>query len=162
MCLACEIAQTGLTLKKDIHETAFLAVVGHTSATGKTSLMRTLLRGSRFGEVKNAAATTRHVEEAAINGNNRKHYGCITTPPAWKMPAACSTGSKPTRQRVQTASSACSSVFSPAPPPEAISTKNKVLRQLLQTIWRFTWWTRASRCSINIKTSSPCFRGASR
>ena len=43
-----------------------LAVVGHTN-TGKTSLMRTLLRDSRFGEVKNAAATTRHVEQAAIN-----------------------------------------------------------------------------------------------
>ena len=43
-----------------------LAVVGHTN-TGKTSLMRTLLRDSDFGEVKNAAATTRHVEQAAIS-----------------------------------------------------------------------------------------------
>lgn len=42
-----------------------LAVVGHTN-TGKTSLMRTLLRDTQFGEVKNAAATTRHVEEAWI------------------------------------------------------------------------------------------------
>ncbi|WP_274570754.1 DUF3482 domain-containing protein [Neisseria leonii] len=42
-----------------------LAVVGHTN-TGKTSLMRTLLRDSGFGEVKNAAATTRHVERAVI------------------------------------------------------------------------------------------------
>lgn len=42
-----------------------LAVVGHTN-TGKTSLMRTLLRDSQFGEVKNAASTTRHVEEARI------------------------------------------------------------------------------------------------
>lgn len=42
-----------------------LAVVGHTN-TGKTSLMRTLLRDAAFGEVKNAAATTRHVEEATI------------------------------------------------------------------------------------------------
>lgn len=47
-----------------------LAVVGHTN-TGKTSLMRTLLRDSDFGEVKNAAATTRHVEQAAISdGHN--------------------------------------------------------------------------------------------
>lgn len=47
-------------------KTLSLAVVGHTN-TGKTSLMRTLLRNSQFGEVKNAAATTRHVEEATIN-----------------------------------------------------------------------------------------------
>lgn len=43
-----------------------LAVVGHTN-TGKTSLMRTLLRDTQFGEVKNAAATTRHIEEATIS-----------------------------------------------------------------------------------------------
>lgn len=43
-----------------------LAVVGHTN-TGKTSLLRTLLRDVYFGEVKNAAATTRHVEQAVIN-----------------------------------------------------------------------------------------------
>ena len=42
-----------------------LCVVGHTN-TGKTSLMRTLLRDSRFGEVKNASATTRHVEQANL------------------------------------------------------------------------------------------------
>ena len=45
-----------------------LVVVGHTN-TGKTSLMRTLLRDSTFGEVKNAAATTRHVEQAIIGDN---------------------------------------------------------------------------------------------
>lgn len=43
-----------------------LAVVGHTN-TGKTSLMRTLLRDIYFGEVKNAPATTRHVEKAVIS-----------------------------------------------------------------------------------------------
>ena len=43
-----------------------LAVVGHTN-TGKTSLLRTLLRDVQFGEVKNQAATTRHVEEALIH-----------------------------------------------------------------------------------------------
>lgn len=42
-----------------------LAVVGHTN-TGKTSILRTLLRDVYFGEVKNAAATTRHVERAAL------------------------------------------------------------------------------------------------
>lgn len=42
-----------------------LAVVGHTN-TGKTSILRTLLRDMYFGEVKNEAATTRHVERALI------------------------------------------------------------------------------------------------
>ena len=42
-----------------------LAVVGHTN-TGKTSLLRTLLRDVYFGEVKNEAATTRHVEQAKL------------------------------------------------------------------------------------------------
>lgn len=42
-----------------------LAVVGHTN-TGKTSILRTLLRDVYFGEVKNEAATTRHVERAQI------------------------------------------------------------------------------------------------
>ena len=46
-----------------------LAVVGHTN-TGKTSLMRTLLRDAAFGEVKNAAATTRHVETAGIGSTH--------------------------------------------------------------------------------------------
>ncbi|WP_019673580.1 DUF3482 domain-containing protein [Psychrobacter lutiphocae] len=43
-----------------------LAVVGHTN-TGKTSILRTLLRDMYFGEVKNEAATTRHVERAVIS-----------------------------------------------------------------------------------------------
>lgn len=42
-----------------------LAVVGHTN-TGKTSVLRTLLRDVYFGEVKNEAATTRHVERAQL------------------------------------------------------------------------------------------------
>lgn len=43
-----------------------LSVVGHTN-TGKTSLIRTLLRNSGFGEVLDSAGTTRHVESAQIN-----------------------------------------------------------------------------------------------
>ncbi len=42
-----------------------LAVVGHTN-TGKTSLLRTLSRDSRFGEVSSRPATTRHVEAAHL------------------------------------------------------------------------------------------------
>ncbi|MFZ2843731.1 DUF3482 domain-containing protein [Psychrobacter sp.] len=55
------------TLKKTIAsgEALKLAVVGHTN-TGKTSVLRTLLRDVYFGEVKNEAATTRHVERAQL------------------------------------------------------------------------------------------------
>lgn len=56
-----------------------LAVVGHTN-TGKTSLMRTLLRDTQFGEVKNAAATTRHVEEAVINDHGTPLVRLYDTP----------------------------------------------------------------------------------
>ncbi|UOO81547.1 DUF3482 domain-containing protein [Uruburuella testudinis] len=56
-----------------------LAVVGHTN-TGKTSLLRTLLRDSQFGEVKNAAATTRHVEEAAIGDGSQTLVYLYDTP----------------------------------------------------------------------------------
>lgn len=42
-----------------------LAVVGHTN-TGKTSLLRTLLRDESFGEVANSPGTTRHVESVQI------------------------------------------------------------------------------------------------
>lgn len=56
-----------------------LAVVGHTN-TGKTSLMRTLLRDSQFGEVKNAAATTRHVEEAIIGDGQNEWIKLYDTP----------------------------------------------------------------------------------
>ena len=43
-----------------------LLVVGHAN-TGKTSLIRTLLRKQDFGEVSDRAGTTRHVESVKIN-----------------------------------------------------------------------------------------------
>ena len=42
-----------------------IAVVGHTN-TGKTSLLRTLTRDSRFGQVSIQPGTTRHVEAAQL------------------------------------------------------------------------------------------------
>ena len=42
-----------------------VAVVGHTNV-GKTSLLRTLLRDTEFGEVSIHPATTRHVEGAVL------------------------------------------------------------------------------------------------
>ena len=43
-----------------------IAVVGHTNV-GKTSLLRTLLRDSGFGEVSHRPSTTRHVEGARLS-----------------------------------------------------------------------------------------------
>src|SRR5690606_4850223 len=42
-----------------------IGVVGHTN-TGKTSLVRTLLRLSQFGQIADRAGTTRHVEAAQL------------------------------------------------------------------------------------------------
>ena len=56
-----------------------LAIVGHTN-TGKTSLLRTLLRDSQFGDVQNAAATTRHVETANINIQDQSQIQLYDTP----------------------------------------------------------------------------------
>ena len=59
--------------------TLSLAVVGHTN-TGKTSLLRTLLRDEQFGEVKNSAATTRDVTEAPIHDGSRTLVKLYDTP----------------------------------------------------------------------------------
>jgi hypothetical protein len=52
-----------------------IAVVGHTNA-GKTSLLRTLTRQARFGEVSDRPGTTRHVEAIGlqVNGVTRVRY----------------------------------------------------------------------------------------
>lgn len=56
-----------------------LAVIGHTNV-GKTSLMRTLTRDDSFGEVKNASATTRHVEAVVIGDDNTDLIQLSDTP----------------------------------------------------------------------------------
>ncbi|MCW9057553.1 MAG: GTPase/DUF3482 domain-containing protein [Gammaproteobacteria bacterium] len=54
-----------MTNAADTETPISIAVVGH-SNTGKTSLLRTLLRDSRFGEVSASPGTTRHVEGGSI------------------------------------------------------------------------------------------------
>jgi hypothetical protein len=56
-----------------------VAVVGHANA-GKTSLMRTLLRDSEFGEVADQAGTTRHVEGSALAIDDGHHLALFDTP----------------------------------------------------------------------------------
>ena len=56
-----------------------IAVVGHTN-TGKTSLLRTLLRDTRFGEVSSRPSTTRHVEGARLLANGDTVAKLFDTP----------------------------------------------------------------------------------
>lgn len=56
-----------------------VAVVGHTN-TGKTSLMRTLIRDAGFGEVDDGPATTRHVEGAVLLVANAPRIELFDTP----------------------------------------------------------------------------------
>lgn len=56
-----------------------LAVVGHTN-TGKTSLMRTLTRDERFGEVCDAPSTTRDVRGAVLLADGRPMVALYDTP----------------------------------------------------------------------------------
>lgn len=56
-----------------------VAVVGHTN-TGKTSLIRTMLRSSEFGVIEDAAGTTRHVEQATIFADNDPILHLYDTP----------------------------------------------------------------------------------
>ncbi len=56
-----------------------LSVVGHTNV-GKTSLMRTLMRDARFGEVAPTSATTRQIQGAKLLADGRAEVELFDTP----------------------------------------------------------------------------------
>lgn len=56
-----------------------VALVGHTN-TGKTSLLRTLIRDTQFGEIANRASTTRHVEGTALLVDGQPMIAFYDTP----------------------------------------------------------------------------------
>jgi len=56
-----------------------IAVVGHTN-TGKTSLIRTLLRDDQFGNIDDAAGTTRSVEKSVIFAGENAVFNLFDTP----------------------------------------------------------------------------------
>ncbi len=60
-------------------EPVSIAVVGHAN-TGKTSLIRTLLRDGGFGDVADYAGTTRHVEAVAIKVDGKERVSLFDTP----------------------------------------------------------------------------------
>ena len=56
-----------------------VAVVGHTNA-GKTSLIRTLLRDDQFGDIDEAAGTTRYVEKSTVFAGDDAVLNLFDTP----------------------------------------------------------------------------------
>lgn len=56
-----------------------IGVVGHTNA-GKTSLIRTLLRDDHFGQIDDAAGTTRYVEQISIYADDEAVLSLYDTP----------------------------------------------------------------------------------
>ncbi len=66
-------------LLKAVTEPLRITVAGHTN-TGKTSLLRTLTRDARFGEVSGRPGTTRHVEAARLLVNGKVLLELYDTP----------------------------------------------------------------------------------
>ncbi len=69
MLLHNKLAMVNATLSSENRPLLNVAVVGHTN-TGKTSLIRTMLRSTKFGTIEDEAGTTRHVEQATIFADN--------------------------------------------------------------------------------------------
>ena len=65
--------------RPNTHSLLNIAVVGHTN-TGKTSLIRTMLRSTEFGVIEDAAGTTRHVEQATISADHEPILNLFDTP----------------------------------------------------------------------------------
>lgn len=66
-------------LLKAVAEPLRVTVAGHTN-TGKTSLLRTLTRDARFGEVSGRPGTTQHVEAARLLVNGKVLLELFDTP----------------------------------------------------------------------------------
>jgi hypothetical protein len=66
-------------LLKAVDEPLRITVAGHTN-TGKTSLLRTLTRDARFGDVSGRPGTTRHVEAARLLVKGRVLLELFDTP----------------------------------------------------------------------------------
>ncbi|MEC7120939.1 MAG: GTPase/DUF3482 domain-containing protein [Pseudomonadota bacterium] len=108
-----------------------LAVVGHTN-TGKTSLLRTLLRDVAFGEVKNQASTTRHVERAAIRDQDQVLLWLYDTPGLEDAGAVLDWLDAQTSSR-QDGIERIQAFLRSAEAEQALSQEAKVLRQLLSS-----------------------------
>lgn len=71
--------QPHIARKSPASDSLQVAIVGHTN-TGKTSLIRTLLRDENFGEIEDASGTTRSVERTAIYADEKEVLTLYDTP----------------------------------------------------------------------------------
>jgi hypothetical protein len=117
-------------IDKPVH----IAVAGHTN-TGKTSLLRTLTRDARFGEVSDRPGTTRHVEAARLLVNGRVLVELYDTPgieepiellALLEQQALVSGSREDGPQRIQR-------FLASAPAREQFEQEAKVLRQMLKS-----------------------------
>lgn len=111
-----------------------ITVVGHTN-TGKTSLLRTLTRDARFGEVSDRPGTTRHVEAARLLVNGKVVLELYDTPgieepidllALLEQQAANNDSREAGPDRIQR-------FLASAPAKERFEQEAKVLRQLLRS-----------------------------
>ena len=117
-----------------------LAVVGHTN-TGKTSLLRTLLRDGAFGEVADAPSTTRHVERSAVSDGPDTLVYLYDTP---GLEDAGGLNRIPYPAR--TASNGCNCSSTVRKRLRISIRKRRYCANYCKAIWRCMSWMRANRC----------------
>ncbi|HBX36787.1 MAG TPA: DUF3482 domain-containing protein [Pseudohongiella sp.] len=115
-----------------------ISVVGHTN-TGKTSLLRTLTRDARFGEVSGRPGTTRHVEVARLNVQGQTLLELYDTPgieDAIDLLDLLDQQSAQVEQRVAAREDGPTRIerfLQSAPAAERFEQEAKVLRQMLRS-----------------------------
>jgi hypothetical protein len=123
-----------IDLTRGIDRPLRIAVAGHTN-TGKTSLLRTLTRDARFGEVSDRPGTTRHVEAARLLVNGHVLLELYDTPgieepidllALLEQQASVSGSREDGPQRIER-------FLSSAPAAEQFEQEAKVLRQMLKS-----------------------------
>lgn len=120
-------------LLKALGEPLRITVAGHTN-TGKTSLLRTLTRDARFGEVSGRPGTTRHVEAARLLVKGRVLLELYDTPGleepidllALLGEQASGTGNEDGRERIRR-------FLASEPAQTRFEQEAKVLRQLMKS-----------------------------
>ncbi len=118
---------------KAVAEPLRVTVAGHTN-TGKTSLLRTLTRDARFGEVSGRPGTTRHVEAARLLVNGKVLLELYDTPGieepidllALLIEQAGKAGNEDGRTRIRR-------FLDSAPAQDRYDQEAKVLRQLMKS-----------------------------
>ncbi|MEY3122526.1 MAG: hypothetical protein RI993_1351 [Pseudomonadota bacterium] len=110
-----------------------IAVVGHTN-TGKTSLIRTMLRSTAFGRIEDAAGTTRHVERATISAGHEAILNLYDTPGIEDVYALREKLVRMAGSRKSTIQAAILTEFTErTTPDDPLEQEAKVIRQVLRS-----------------------------